>query len=256
MLLLKFFASLQLNNTSIFAMQFLRYALLFLFTLSMQAQVATEDVKVETDSLAPLADPKYREDQMYATITYNLMQGQPKGYSQHSFSTGISAGFLRDMPVNKRRNHAIAAGLGYSYNNIKHNLIVTETPEGNVYTTKSNNTFDKNKLVLHYLELPVEFRWRNSDSISHKFWRVYAGVKVSYLFYDKAQHEPTEGPTTKVKNDPNMNKFILGTYLSAGYNTWNFYAYYGITPIYNNVTVNDRSISMHSLKLGLIFYIL
>ena len=252
----KVFCIFVVNNTSIFAMQFLRYALLFLVTLSVQAQVQQEEVKVETDSLAPVADPKYREDQFYASITYNLMQGQPKGYSQYSFSTGLSAGFLRDMPVNKRRNHSIAAGLGYSYNNIKHNLIVTETSEGVVYNTQGSSTFDKNKLVLHYVELPVEFRWRNSDSISHQFWRIYAGVKVSYLFYDKAQYEPKEGATVKVTSDPNMNKFLLGTYLSAGYNTWNFYAYYGITPIYNNVTVNDKKLAMHSLKLGLIFYIL
>lgn len=236
-------------------MHFLRYTLLLLFTLSLQAQVQQDTIKVEKDSLAPIADPKYREDQFYASITYNLMQGQPRGYSQYSFSTGLSAGFLRDIPVNKRRNHAIAVGLGYSYNNIKHNLVVTEGPAGINYTLQGSNSFDKNKLVLHYLELPLEFRWRNSDSISHKFWRIYAGVKASYLFYDKAQYKDGD-INSKVTNDPNMNKFILGTYLSAGYNTWNFYAYYGLNPIYNNVMADEKKLNMHSLKLGLIFYIL
>lgn len=236
-------------------MQFLRYALLFLCTVNLHAQVEQEEIKIETDSLPSVADPKYREDQFYATVTYHIMQGQPEGYSQYSFSTGLSGGFLRDMPVNKRRNHAIAAGLGYSYNNIKHTLVVTETPTGNAYTFKGTDTFDRNKLVLHYLELPVEFRWRNSDSISHQFWRVYLGLKVSYLFYNKAQLKDSKG-TIKAINDPNLNKVTFGTYLSAGYNTWNLYAYYGITPLYNNIMANDKKLNMHSLKLGLIFYIL
>lgn len=236
-------------------MHLVRYALLFLLSLSLQAQVQQDTIRVETDSLAPIADPKYREDQFYTSISYHLMQGQPQGYSQYSFSTGIGVGFLRDMPVNKRRNHSIAAGLGYSYNNIKHNLVVADSLGIRTYKIQGSDTFDKNKLVLHYLELPVEFRWRNSDSISHQFWRVYWGFKVSYLFYDKAQFKDSDS-NIKVTNDANLNKFTLGTYLSAGYNTWNLYAYYGITPTYNNVMADDKKLSMHSLKLGLIFYIL
>ena len=238
------------------AMRFLSFLLLFLCAIPLQAQVEPEQVKVETDSLAPVADPKYREDQFYTTITYNLMMGQPRGYSQYSFSTGINAGFLRDMPINKRRNHSVAVGLGYSYNNIKHNLAVLPADGKNTYEVKGSDDYEKNKLVLHYLELPIELRWRNSDSISHKFWRVYLGFKASYLFYDKAQFKD-EGVTTKVTNDSNLNKITYGTYLSVGWNTWNFYTYYGFTPIYNNAVMTDgQKLNMHVLRIGLVFYIL
>jgi len=160
------------------------------------------------------------------------------------------------MPVNKRRNHSVALGLGYSYNNIKHNLAVQNIDGVNTYTVKAGDEYDKNKLVLHYLEVPLELRWRNSDSISHKFWRVYLGFKASYLFYNKAQYEFGD-IKTKVTADPNLNKFVYGTYLSVGWNTWNLYAYYGLTPLYNNaVTTNGDKLTMHSIKLGLIFYIL
>ncbi|MXN92076.1 outer membrane beta-barrel protein [Flavobacterium sp. Sd200] len=236
-------------------MHFFKYALLLFFTLSLHAQVEQDTIKIVKDSLAPIADPKYREDQFYATITYNLMEGQPRGYAQYSFSTGISGGFLRDMPVNKRRNHSIAVGLGYSYNNIKHNLVVAKTDVGNFYSIQSNNTFDRNKLVLHYAELPIEFRWRNSDSISHQFWRIYLGFKASYLFYSKAQLKDG-GNDIKVINDANLNKFVLGSYISAGWNTWNLYAYYGFTPIYKDAVLDGQKLNMHMLKLGLIFYIL
>jgi len=237
------------------------YVLLFCLVGFISVAQVMETMPKDTiklDSIPVVADPKYREDQFYATIDYNLMHGQPAGYKQYSFSTELGVGFLRDMPINKRRNHSIAIGAGYSYNNIKHNLKVDNTnPKGTTYATVDREEFDKNKLVLHYLEVPLELRWRNSDSISHKFWRVYAGFKASFLFSDKAQYEPAEGATVKLKNDANLNKILYSTYLAVGWNTWNFYASYGITPIYDTaITDEGEKIKMGSLKLGLIFYIL
>lgn len=230
--------------------------LLFLFTLPLAAQVVPDDVVVPKDSLLPIADPKYREDQFYASIAYNLLQGKPPGFSQNSFSSNLTVGFLRDMPVNKARTYAIAAGLGYSYNNIKYNLKVDESVNGPFYNVVPENSFDKNKLVLHYAELPIEFRWRNSDSISHKFWRVYLGFKVSYLFADKAHYKGDDGDI-KIKNNGDLNKLVYGAYISAGWNTWNLYAYYGLNPIFKSAYgPNNERVKLNSVNLGLMFYIL
>ena len=56
------------------------------------------------DSLKVEIDDKYREDQFYASITYNLFSNQPEDISQNEFSTGFHFGFIRDMPFNKKRN--------------------------------------------------------------------------------------------------------------------------------------------------------
>ncbi len=233
------------------------FFLLCLFSLPVFAQVEeeTDTVIAKFDSLVP--DPKYREDQFYVSISYNLMQGKPPSYSQNSLSTGLTIGFLRDMPINEARTHSVAIGLGYSYNNIKHNLFVSEIDNNPVYNVVPEGSFDKNKLVLHYLELPIELRWRNSTQYSHKFWRVYAGFKVSYLMNDRSQFESSEGRVW-VRRNPDINKFICGTYIAAGWNTWNFYAYYGITPIYGLDAENDKGvdIKLNSLNIGLMFYIL
>lgn len=241
----------------------MRFPLLFLccfMSFFATAQVIEPKVKdtVELDSVAPVVDLKYREDQIYASFAYNMIQSKPGAYSQYSFSTNLTAGFLRDMPINKSRTYAIALGLGYSYNNIKHNIAVEKLSGTTTYKTVQEGDFDKNKLVLHYLEVPLELRWRNSDSINHKFWRVYAGFKVSYLFSDKAQYEPNGSTKIKVKGDKNLNDFLYGAYLSAGWNTWNFYAYYGLTPIYNSAPIEgtEQKLTMRSLNFGLIFYIL
>lgn len=237
-------------------MRFIPILFVFLFALPLAAQVVPDDVVVPMDSLKPVADPKYREDQFYASIAYNLLQGKPGGFSQNSFSSNVTVGFLRDMPVNKARTYAIALGLGYSYNNIKYNLKVDESINGPFYAIVPENSFDKNKLVLHYAELPIEFRWRNSDSISHKFWRVYLGFKVSYLFADKAHFEGNDADI-KIKGNADLNKLIYGAYISAGWNTWNLYAYYGLNPMYKSAYLpNNEKVKLNSVNLGLMFYIL
>lgn len=237
------------------------FLLLFIGTIAFTAvaQDETTVISAKNDSIdVILPDTKYREDQFYASISYLLMLTQPQGYTQNSFSAGITTGFLRDMPVNDARTYAVAAGLGYAYYNIKHNLRVAEINSAKTYDFESTVDFDKNKQVLHYLELPIEFRWRRSNAISHKFLRIYTGFKISWLFADKAQYYPAGGGSEKVKNNDDLNKFVYGAYISAGWNTWNIYVHYGITPIYKSSTqtIEGQNIDLNMLNLGLIFYIL
>jgi hypothetical protein len=62
----------------------------------------------------------YREDQFYFGFTYNTLK--PAGVSQDKFSAGFP-----DMPINKDRTHAVAVGLGITYNNYIQNLAITGT---------------------------------------------------------------------------------------------------------------------------------
>ena len=56
---------------------------------------------------------------------------------------------------------------------------------------------------------------------------------------------------------PEFNNMRLGATLSIGYNTVNFYGYYGITPLFDNaITINGTPIQMSALKLGLLFFFL
>jgi hypothetical protein len=198
-------------------------------------------------------DSLYREDQFYATITYNLFQNRPSGFSQHSLSSGISFGFLRDMPINKLRTWAFAVGLGYSYNNLKNNIKVDNTTSEITYSF--DNSFDKNKLVLHQIDLPIEIRWRNSTFESHKFWRIYTGFKMSYLFANKSVFKSTTENIT-VRNNNDLSKIKFGTYLSVGNNTGNIYLYYALSPLFKDVKIEEEKIKLSSFNVGFVFYIL
>ncbi|WP_417942846.1 porin family protein [Flavobacterium sp. RS13.1] len=227
------------------------FSCLFLISFfTVFSQVEKPEIKpVKIDSL-------YREDQFYISVTYNLLSDTPEGLKRDKFSAGISAGILRDMPINKSRTVAIAAGLGLSYQNYFQNLNISKNADGLVYAVNDYNEFVSNKFRQYLVDVPIEFRWRNSTYESHKFWRIYTGLKFSYVLSSRSVLDDGEN-TYRINNNPDLNRFQYGAYISAGYNTWNVYFYYGLNPLFKDVkTVSGEEVKMKTINLGLIFYIL
>lgn len=227
-----------------------------LFLLTCFYSFAQNEIKPEIKPLVKI-DSLYREDQFYFSITYNMFTDVPDNFKQNKFSLGLSGGFLRDMPLNKMRTVAIAAGLGLSYQNYYQNINISQDANGAlIYGVNSYGEFVSNRYRQYSVELPIEFRWRNSTFESSKFWRLYAGIKMSYVFSNSSILDDGE-KTYKINNNPDINKFQYGPYLSAGYNTWNLYVYYGLNPLFKSATtLSGEKLNVRTLNAGLIFYIL
>lgn len=226
------------------------FLLLLVLPVFSQENLAQEYVpKTKIDSL-------YREDQFYFGILLNTLQNKPMGLTQNKFSLGYTFGFLRDFPINKNRTVAIAPGLGFSYNNYNQNLAITKPNQVPVYAIIDPNTiYNKNRFSQLLVEVPIEFRWRSSTYESHKFWRIYGGFKMGYLVYDKSIYEDSQGKIV-ITSNKDFNKFQYGTYISAGYNSINIYAYYGLNSLFQSAKTTAESIDMNSLNIGVMFYIL
>ncbi len=203
-------------------------------------------------------DSLYREDQFYINFTTNKFQNF-KGLSQSKFSPGFCIGFLRDMPVNKSRTFAIAAGLGYSLNVNSNNLLINsdEVTSVNSYSFfDPNGHYSENKISLNYIDLPIEIRWRSSTPETHKFWRIYSGFKMSYLVASRYKLV-SDTQSVVYKSNADLNKLQYGCYLATGWNTWNIYAYYGLNPVFKSASlIGGEKINMNTFNLGLQFYIL
>ena len=227
-------------------MRFSYLTLTFLFVATVCfAQKKTIDFEA-IDSL-------YREDQFYLNLSFINLQKEPSSVSQIKISPQIGFGFLRDMPVNKNRTVSVALGLGYNIAILNHNLFIDNSNEKVTYSS-INQEFDRNKLSLHYIDVPLELRWRTSTPETHVFWRIYTGFKVSYLVYDQYKFK---GETTiKSSKNNDLNQFQYGAYLSTGWNTWNFYVYYGLNPLFQSAQLDNQNIDMYNFNFGLMFYIL
>jgi hypothetical protein len=201
-------------------------------------------------------DSLYREDQFYIGLTYNLLKNTPVAFSNDKFSTGFSAGFLRDMPINTNRNLAIAPGLGLTFNNYSQNIGITTANGTPVYTVLTDaSAYSNNKFSQLFVDLPLEFRWRGSTFENHRFFRIHGGLKLSYLLYDRSVFRSDSGDTV-ITGNPDFNKLLYGTYVSAGYGGVNLYVYYGLNPLFKTAQIAGTKVDMKSLNIGLIFYIL
>ena len=239
------------------SMRFNLFIITFFTTLGIFAQENGIKNEVKDEINFDAIDSLYREDQFYLNITYNALQRRPSDINQNKLSPGIAFGFLRDMPVNKSRTVSFAAGLGYSLAIYNQNLSISNANGINNYQVLDPDTnYSKNKLSFHYVDLPIEFRWRNSTPESHIFWRVYSGFKLSYLFYDEYKSVSSNG-TVKQSNNKDFNQLQYGVYLTFGWNTWNFYFYYGLNPLLkSSAKIDNQSINMNTTNFGLMFYIL
>lgn len=231
-------------------LKFWNFILFLLFFIGSHAQL---------DEL----DDNYREDQIYFGVFYNSLINGPSDFNQNKFSSSISLGFIRDFPLNKERNFGLGLGLGLSTSSYHNNLNISVDNNNLEYlTTQDSDAFNKNKWALNEIEFPFEVRWRTSTSENYKFWRIYFGIKTSYIFSSKSVYESNANEVSglirneKIRDLP-FNKFQTGFTLNAGNNTWNLGLYLGLQPLFKDYFVEKNQMikNINQFKVGLVFYI-
>jgi hypothetical protein len=229
---------------------------LFLLGFSFLPAIAQEEININS---AGVTDSLYREDQFYVGLTFHILSNLPEEVTQKGFSGGFHAGFIRDFPINKRRNIAIGAGLGWSINTFGQELFIGENEEGETVfrdLNARNIEYDTNRFSTQLVEVPLEFRWRTSTYDSYKFWRIYTGVRLGYVYYFKSNFKQDEGYQVIQTDVPELEKFRIGTTFTFGYNTFNFHVYYSLNPFFKDAKLNESEIGITTFKIGLMFYIL
>ncbi len=207
---------------------------------------------------------KYLEDQFYMGITYNFLLDKPTGFTQRNLSYGLQGGIIKDIPLNSTRTLAIGVGLGYAVNSYYSNMLASKSGDGVEYAIIEGDILvideeeikvKRSKIETHLVELPIEFRWRNSSAEEYKFWRVYSGIKLGYVFSARSKL------VTEVNKDsfinPDIRKFQYGLMFNFGYNTFNVHIYYSLNNLFDDgVTIEEEDLKLKPLRVGLIFYIL
>jgi hypothetical protein len=220
------------------------------FILANQSIFAQDSVLLvkEIDSL-------YREDQIYLGVTYNILTNKARNMAQNGFSGGVHLGFLRDFPLNDKRNVAVGIGLGLATSSFNQNLKIVKTEGQFEYDVLDSGEFDKNKFDFYQLELPFEFRWRTSTAETYKFWRIYTGFKLGYVLSSRAKYIDADESYTYSINEI-INRTQYGLTLSVGYDSWNLHLYYALNTIFKESKLNNEALNIKVIKVGLMFYIL
>jgi len=198
---------------------------------------------------------RYLEDQIYISMSVITLTNSSDEVAQSGFSNSFGIGFIKDIPVNAKGNFAFGIGMGYGKNTYFQNIKITELGNTTQYEIAGDDV-KNNKFSLQSIDLPFEIRLRTSTIDKYKFWRVYGGAKLSYVFASNSKFKEA-GNTFKVKGLSDINNLQYGLTLAVGYGTWNFNFYYGLSDIFSNANLNEITpIEMRDFKIGLIFYIL
>ena len=135
-------------------------------------------------------DSLYLEDQFYLGFGFNLITDRPTNFNQTGFSGHLNLGYIRDIPINKRRNVGFGIGIGWSVNSYSQNLFIGESSEQGrtIFEVINRNDLEveTNRLNTYIIEAPIEFRWRTSTPTEYKFWRIYTGLRLGYIYYHKS----------------------------------------------------------------------
>ena len=203
-------------------------------------------------------DPHYLEDQLYFGISYIILRNLPDDMKQNGFSNIVKFGFIRDIPLNERRNLGIGLGLGLSWESYFQNLRVTVNEQtGEVsYVILNNTNYRSNSFSLNKIDIPFELRWRGSTPEKYKFWRLYAGITTSYVYKTKANYI-TDKIDVTYQNIKIIRNWQYGINVSAGYGTWNFNFYYGLNNlIKKGIQLNGNDINARTMSFGFVYYFL
>ena len=178
------------------------------------------------------------------------------GMQSKWFSRGLAIGFSWDFRI-KGSRVSIAPGISYSCTNIYSRSSMQRTDTGGttfqslpVYGT--DTTAKINKLVLQYLNIPIEIRIRsNIDKFGNCFkWAIgiVGGVRVD----EHTKFKIDQNGSTNVyivRRDPDFNLFRLAPQIRWGYSFFNVVASYDVT----NVFKTGRGPKANAFNLGISF---
>ncbi len=233
------------------------YLITLVLIISSTAK-AQETNPAFADSIPTVIDSSYREDQFYFGLTFNFITDRPQFMDQNGFSAGLSGGFIRDIPFNKNRNVGLGVGLGLAFDSLGQNLFIGENENGETIfrnLSQDNIDYDSNRFSTFLVEAPIQFRWRTSTFSSYKFWRIYAGLKLGYIYHFRSVFRQNAN-VVKQSDVPELERFRLGTSFTFGYSTFNFQIYYSLNPFFDNAAVDGETFGVSTLRVGLMFYIL
>ena len=214
-----------------------------------------------------LQDRMHPDDRFKVILFTDLWQDLPAGMDLKSIQRGISISAVQDMPLG-RTNFSLAAGLEFSSHNLYSDHRYLYHPvenEFDFYPIDTAHEYDKNKLSLNYLEIPVQFRYRSREL--PRTFRLYAGMKAGRLinahtkfvgkefFYTTFDGDEAEAPVTsrkvKIKEHrlENISNYRIGITGTIGYGSVNLHVYYPLTDIFTENSAEGA----RPLSLGISF---
>lgn len=224
------------------------------FLVYGQETSATPSLQGPSGIAAPGAEPD-----LPGTLTidfgFNFLDNAPSDMDLRFWkSKGVGFYYLYDVPLGESKfSFHPGLGVGFESYAFSQNVTLEYTPGADSAAVVPLDdaiyeTVEKSKLVTHYVDVPLEFRFYTKEN--QRGFMVALGAKVGYLFssYTKIKYE-TEGElrTSKLRQDFNLNRLRYGASARLGFRGFNLHGQYMLSDLFKS----DGGPEVNNFKVGL-----
>ncbi len=195
------------------------------------------DTVTSTADLYENEDPS--RDRIILNVHWDGWLGAPDSLSIKGLSSGFGMHFFYDIPLGSD-NVSFAIGAGFSWSNYYNNAYFTYDTSQFTIVNRFNDSvqWKKNKFVLNYVEVPLEFRFRTDEKNGNRF-KLAIGFKGGYVISNHTKFVGDDwkyGSADEIKYKDyrvkNISGLQYGPTLRIGYSKINIDAYYGLAPLF------------------------
>lgn len=192
---------------------------------------------------------RFKNDNVFVDFGAEIWLPEDNALTSEVYSHNI--GFTFYGQANKEEQVTVAYGLGFSWNNVYTNLAYQSdlaTEERMSFLLNDSISYNRNKFVAAYLDIPIELRFRGKPNEDGKFFRMYVGTKVGVRIGNYTKYVTDE---LKIK-EQRLNaasQFRIGLQGRIGYGKW---ALFGFLPL-NTVFEDNSPYEVRSITIGLSF---
>ena len=183
----------------------------------------------------------------------DIWQGMPDSVKSRTINQGVNIYVMYNFPMSQSNfSLAIGAGMG-SHNLFMKGIIKTDAQNKSAfYPVKDIHnkplSYDKSKLNLTYVDIPLELRFKNKDQ-----YRFSAGFKVGFLISDHTKYKGNSfdgsGKKIKVKSADidNIENIRYGISALVGYKWVNLTFFYSLSKVFTA----GRGPKVYPISLGI-----
>lgn len=178
-------------------------------------------------------------------IGLNGWSTAPTGISLNGIqSKTVNLTYYYDLPIgNNGFTFTPGVGLSLERYSFEDNFTFTSSVDASSVRTVSATdlnslvsnpiSFDKSKLALHYVDVPLELRYYKSKNQYNRGFRAAIGMKVGVLYssFTKYRYEDRGGDnrTVKDRQDLGLNRFRYGVQARVGFGGISLFGFYELS---------------------------
>lgn len=213
--------------------RFYGIALLLILTFSAYAQ--------SSDNSSKPFQPDIKGD-LVVDYGFNLMFDQPSELPSSWWgSNSLGVYYTKRMRISDHLSFYPGVGLGWEKYGFKSNGTWLPSDDGSVsLDSLSGVSLAKNKIVVNYLDIPLEIRIHPSGTVDGEGWFIGIGVigGVRFSSHTKIRYFKGGGANKdKVYNDLGLAMFRYGAQVRIGFKSFNFFYKYYFSNLFSD---NDQ----------------